>query len=234
MKKLVAAMLCIGIYTTAKSQVYVQGGLNLANITETKSGETQNNKTLTTFQAGILGRFRIADPLAFETGLLLQGRGSKANTYLDESNKDDNYVKARFNPLYIELPASLVFRLPVGEDKSNLFIQAGPYVAMGVGGKSTVDTKFLGTETHTTSDIKFNNDDPATTQQEDAAYDKLKRFDYGINVGAGVDVGKLLLKVNYGLGLAKINSMETNNSSDDKNKYRTLSISLGIPITGRK
>jgi hypothetical protein len=33
------------------------------------------------------------------------------------------------------------------------------------------------------------------------------------------------------LGLAKINSTQTNNSTNDKNKYRTVSISVGIPLT---
>jgi hypothetical protein len=32
------------------------------------------------------------------------------------------------------------------------------------------------------------------------------------------------------LGLAKIRSTETDNSSNDKNKYRTVSVSLGIPL----
>ena len=39
-----------------------------------------------------------------------------------------------------------------------------------------------------------------------------------------------LLKANYGFGLTKINSTEGNNSADDKNKYRTLSFLVGIPL----
>jgi hypothetical protein len=61
----------------------------------------------------------------------------------------------------------------------------------------------------------------------------LKRLDYGVNLGAGFDFGKIILKANYGLGFAKINSTETNNSSNDKNKYRTVSISAGIPLFGK-
>ena len=78
--------------------------------------------------------------------------------------------------------------------------------------------------------IEFNNDDPTTSQQEGAAYDKLKRFDYGANFGGGINLGDVILKANYGLGLAKINSTQTNNSENDKDKYRTISISLGIPL----
>ena len=81
------------------------------------------------------------------------------------------------------------------------------------------------------SSIKFNNDDPFTSDQEDAAYDKLKRFDFGLNVGGGIEFKHLILKANYGYGLTKINSTENNNNSNDKNKYRVLSFSVGIPLS---
>ena len=228
MKKLLALAVFAGFFTTVKSQVYVQGGVNFANITTSKSGATQNSNMLTTFNAGIMGRSNSTEPIALEAGLLLSGKGAKSNTYLTSSS-DDNYVKTTFNPLYLELPVNFVLRLPL-ESKNNIFISAGPYIAMGIGGKSKMETKILGTVTKSSSDIEFNDDDPSTTQQEDASYNKLKRFDYGINLGAGFDVGKVIIKANYGLGLAKINSTQTDNSSNNKNKYRTVSVSLGIPF----
>lgn len=225
MKKLVAIALCAGVFTTARSQVYLQGGVNLANVSTTASGQTQDNKTLTSFNAGILGRVNIAAPLAFETGLLVDGRGSKSTN----TTSGDNYYTAKFNPLYLEVPANLVLRLPL-QSSSNIFINAGPYIAMGIAGKSKVDGRVAGVEFHSSTDIQFTSTDPTA---DDQAYSKLKRFDFGLNFGAGIDVGKLLVKVNYGLGMAKINSTQTNNSTDDKNKYRTLSLSLGIPLGGR-
>ena len=84
--------------------------------------------------------------------------------------------------------------------------------------------------TETTRDIKFSDDNPFTSAEENAAYDKLKRFDVGVNFGAGVDLNKIILKANYGLGLSKIGSTQSNNNADDKNKYRVLSISVGIPL----
>ncbi|HUZ59177.1 MAG TPA: porin family protein [Hanamia sp.] len=228
MKKLLAIAVCIVLFTTAKSQIYVQGGVNLSNITTTNTGGTQNNNLLTTFNAGIMARSNKTEPIALEAGLLIEGKGAKANSYLTSST-NDNYVKASFNPLYLELPVNFVLRLPLTH-RNNIFINAGPYVAMGIGGKTKIETSFLGDKSSSTSTIQFNNDDPTTSQQEEASYDKLKRFDYGINVGAGIDLRKILLKVNYGYGLSKINSTQTDNSSNDKNKYRIVSISLGIPL----
>ena len=229
MKKLLMIAMLSGTINFVQSQVYLQGGVNLANITQTKSGETQDNNLLTTFNAGILGRFNISKPIDLESGLLLQGRGAKANTYFSSST-DDNYVKSKFNPLYLEVPLNLVLRFPFQKDL-NVFLNAGPYAAMGIAGKSKTESKILGVTSTSTDNIKFSNDNPFTSQQDDAAYDKIKRFDFGLNFGGGLDLGKVLLKLNYGFGLTKINSTQSNNGADNKNKYRTLSLSLGIPLS---
>ncbi|MEO5651138.1 MAG: porin family protein [Ginsengibacter sp.] len=229
MKKLFAFAFFTGIYITASSQVYIQGGVNLANISKTESGTTEKNNMLTTFNAGLLGRFNLSTAFDLETGVLVDGRGAKAETYFTNST-DDNYVKAKFNPLYIEVPFNLILRVPL-DNKMNIFFNAGPYAAMGIAGKSKLETKVFGASSHSESNIKFSNDDPFTSEQDDAAYDKIKRFDFGLNIGGGLDLGKILLKANYGMGFSKINSTESNNGKDNKNKYRTVSISLGIPLS---
>lgn len=229
MKKLIIAVICIGGLPQAYSQVYLQGGINLANITTTTSGKTENNNVLTTFNAGILGRLNLSTTIDIETGLLFTGKGSKAETFFG-ANKDDNYIKTQLNPLYLEVPLNLILRVPL-EKRTNIFFNAGPYIAMGVAGKANSESKFLGVSSSAKSDIKYNNDNPFTSDQEDAGYDKLKRFDFGLNAGAGFDLGKIIIKANYGFGLTKINSTQSNNNADDKNKYRTISVSLGIPLS---
>src|SRR6478672_11589037 len=228
MKKLLTLAVVSSIALSSKAQLfYAQGGANLANITKNSAGETEDNNMLTTFNVGIMGRFGLSKTVDLETGLLFTGRGSKAETYW---NGGADYVKAKFNPYYIEVPLNLVLSVPM-QNSTSLFFNAGPYAAIGVAGKSKLETKIGPIESKNESDIEFSNDDPFTSEQEDAAYNRLKRFDYGINLGAGFDLKSVILKVNYGLGLAKINSTETDNSSDDKNKYRTLSMSVGIPLS---
>lgn len=208
---------------------YIKGGLNLSNISTNNDGSIDNARTLTNFNVGVLADLPLLDALSFQTGLYLTGKGSKTDAYLNNSNQNDNYTKTRFNPLYLELPANLVVKFPISED-ARLFIGAGPYVAMGIGGKSKVETKVLGVTSTSEENIKFNDDDPTTSEQEGARYDRLKRFDFGLNGMAGVEAGRLMLGVNYGYGLTKINSTETNNSDNDKNKYRVWSINLGIRL----
>lgn len=228
MKKVILILAVSLSYFAGSSQVYVQGGINLANITTNANGNTQDNNMLTTFNAGILGRFDLSRSFDIETGILLAGRGSKAQTYITNSTTD-NYVKTKFNPLYLEIPLNAVIRVPL-QGKTGLFFNVGPYLGIGVAGKAKSESKILGVVSTSETDIEFNNDDPTQSGQQDAAYNKLKRFDLGLNVGGGFDFGKLLLKANYGYGFSKINSTETNNSSDDNNKYRTVSLSVGIPL----
>lgn len=222
MKKLFVIVVLSGLFVSAKCQkLYVQGGANFANITTTNSGSTQNNNVLTTFNAGFMGRSNLAEPIALEAGLLIDGRGSKS-----ESGSGNNFYKVTFNPIYLEIPVNLIVRLPLGSG-SNLFFNAGPYIAMGIAGKSKLNGELGGIAINSTQDIQFTSTDPNSNDQ---AYSKLKRFDYGLNIGAGFDLKKVILKVNYGYGLSKINSTQTNNSQNDNNKYRTASISLGIPL----
>ena len=228
MKKIGLALMILTILAGSVNaqKAYVQGGLNLANITKDNEGNTDDRKLLYSFNAGIMGAFGLSKVVDIETGLLFTGKGVKSTSDLGNGN----YVNSSFNPLFIELPVNLLLKFPLDNKTSNLFLHAGPYVAMGVAGKSKYDSKIGLLTTNSESNIQFNNDDPTTAQQEDASYSKIKRFDYGLNFGGGFALKSLIIKANYGLGLAKINSTETNNSADQKNKYRTVSLSVGIPL----
>ncbi|MEP7141884.1 MAG: porin family protein [Ferruginibacter sp.] len=229
-RKLLAVSLLIATGICAKAQFYVQGGLNLANITKTKDGQTAKNNLIPSYNVGLMSRFGLSDVFDLEAGVLLTGKGAKATTYFTNAT-DDNYIQTKFNPIYIEVPLNAVVKFPLeAKSKTNIFINAGPYIAAGVFGKSTADLKFGPITSSSGSDIKFSNDDPFTSEQDDAKYNKLKRFDYGVNLGGGIDFGKFILKANYGLGLAKIRSTQSDNSADDRNKFRTFSISAGIPL----
>jgi hypothetical protein len=227
MKKVILTLtLLTTIAAVSHAQVYIQGGLNLANITKNNDGQTEKNNILPSFNVGILGRLPLANVFSLESGLLLTGHGSKAETYF---NGGSDYVKSKFHPLYLQVPLNAVVKIPL-EKGTSVFFNAGPYAAMGIGGKSTQESKFGPLMSSSTKSIAFSNDDPFTSEQEDAGYDKLKRFDFGLNFGGGFQFQHLILKANYGLGLAKINSTENNNNANDKNKYRTLSFSVGIPL----
>jgi hypothetical protein len=206
--------------------VYIKSGLNLANISTTADGRVDEAKMLTSYHVGVLGDMPLGDAFSFQLGLFLTGKGSKTEIYATSSTTD-NYYKVKTNPIYLELPVNFVFKVPFGND-SRLFFGAGPYVAMGIGGKTKGEQRLLGVTGSYEKNIQFNNDDPATSGQEDASVNKLRRFDYGANGLAGFESGKMLVGVNYGLGLAKIGSAQAN--SNDENKHRVWSISIGFQL----
>lgn len=202
-----------------------RAGVNLANVTITNDGDIDENKMLASFQAGFSGDIFITKHFFFQPGIYFTGKGSKTQS---GNTTDATYYRATSNPYYIEIPANFVFKtdpLPV-----KFFAGAGPYIAMGIAGKNKVDGKFLGTSFHSEENIKWSNDDPATLNYEEGAgYGIMKRFDYGANIIAGIETKSALFSVNYGLGLAKLQS-GSNSSADDKNKHRVLSLVIGFKL----
>jgi Outer membrane protein beta-barrel domain len=212
--------------TAQKGSAYLKGGLNIANVSINSNGDIDDANSLASFHVGFMGDLPIGKFFAIQPGLLFTGKGSK----LQSGNSNSaTYYKATTNPLYIELPVNAVLKLPLEHDAA-LYAGAGGYVAMGVAGKRKIEGKFLGASFNSKENIEFSNDDPTTFDYEEGSgLGVMKRFDYGVNFTAGMQLDKVLLAVNYGLGLAKLQS--GSNSSDDKNnKNRVLSISLGFKL----
>jgi hypothetical protein len=88
----------------------------------------------------------------------------------------------------------------------------------------------FGTAFSSENSIEWSNDDPSTfNYEEGSGYGIMKRFDYGLNGTAGLELTKAVLSVNYGFGLAKLQS-GSNSSADDKNKHRVLSFTVGVKL----
>ncbi len=224
---LVLSFLFIVLITKAqKSTAILKGGLNLANVSITDNGRIDDAKTLTSFHAGIIGDISLADFISLQPGLLVTGKGSKTQSG-DESSA--NYFKATSNPIYIEIPFNLVLKAPMGAD-TKFFAGAGPYLAVGIAGKNKTEGKILGTGFTSEKNIVWSNDDPSTLNyDEGSGFGIMKRFDYGLNGTAGIETKNILLSVNYGLGLAKLQS-GSNSNEDDNNKHRVLSFSIGFKL----
>ena len=65
--------------------------------------------------------------------------------------------------------------------------------------------------------------------EEGVGFGIMKRFDYGLNGTAGIDLKKAVLSVNYGWGLAKLQS-GSESSDDENNKHRVLSFTIGFKL----
>jgi len=208
-----------------KSSIILRGGLNLANVTISENGRVDDAKNLASFQAGFIGDVSLGQFIALQPGLLVSGKGSKTQS---GETTDANYFKATTNPIYLEVPLNLVFKFGANGGP-NFFAGAGPYLAIGIAGKNKTEGKFLGTSFRSEDDIIWSDDDPTTLNYEEGAgFGIMKRFDYGLNGTAGIDLKKAVISVNYGLGLAKLQS--GSNNEDDNNKHRVLSFTIGFKL----
>lgn len=230
MKLKVVLFAAVSIFTVtsiyAQSSAQLRAGINLANISVTDNGRVNEAHQLTSFQVGIIGDLPLSSFFSFQPGLIYTGKGAKAQSGDENSS---NYYKATFNPYYLEIPANFVVKLPLGTS-SKLFVGAGPYLAMGVSGKNKVEGKVLGVAFNRESSIEFSNDDPSTLNYEEGAgFGIMKRFDYGLNGTAGIEGKSIVLGINYGLGLAKLQS-GSNSSEDNNNKNRVFSVTVGFRL----
>lgn len=221
--KIIAVLLFSLIGYAAQSQI-LKAGVNLANVTISNDGDIDENKTLTSFQVGLTGNIKILPFLYFQPGVLFTGKGSKTQ---DGATTDPTYYRASTNPLYVEIPANFVLKTP-GPIK--FFAGAGPYIAIGVAGKNVVDGKLAGIAFNSEKNIQWSDDDPSTLDYEEGAgFGIMKRFDYGLNGTAGIETKNIVLSLNYGLGLAKLQS-GSNSTTDDNNKHRVLSLTVGVKL----
>ena len=212
--------------TAQRSSVILRGGLNLANVSIADNGRVDDAKSLASFQAGFIGDISLNQFISLQPGLLVSGKGSKTQS---GETTENNYFKATTNPIYLEIPLNLVFKFGAS-DGPNFFAGAGPYLGIGIAGKNKVEGKFLGASFSNESDIVWSDDDPTTLDYEEGAgFNIMKRFDYGLNGTAGIDLRKAVISVNYGLGLAKLQS-GTESSDDDNNKHRVVSFTIGFKL----
>ncbi|MEP6746336.1 MAG: porin family protein [Bacteroidota bacterium] len=208
-----------------KPSLFLKGGLNLSNITINKNGDLDNNKMLPSFQVGLLADLPIGSFFAIQPGVFFTGKGAK----LESGNTSgSNWYRATTRPYYIEVPVNAVIKLPLG-DQSSFFFGAGPYVAVGIAGNNKLEGQVGGVSFSNSKSIKFSNDDPFTSSEEGSGYNIMRRFDYGLNGTVGIQSKFAVFSVNYGLGLAKLQS-GTSSSDDELNKYRVLSFTVGFKL----
>lgn len=95
---------------------------------------------------------------------------------------------SRRNLTSIEIPIVVGKNFAIG-DKSNLFVEAGPYISYGLWGKS--EAKLDGKTTSSTNKV--------------FGKDGYNRFDYGFTLGIGANIAsKWRIKCNYEFGIPNL------------------------------
>lgn len=212
MKKNVVLLTLALVATTLSSYAQVSFGVKAGYNSATVS--TENNEgtsRLSGFHAGVIADLSLAESFSLQPQLLYSAKGIKIKDF--DMNENETKVSYKLN--YLELPVNFLYKPQVGAGK--LFVGAGPYVALGLGGKFG-DTK-----------VKFDGKKSADIDETDDNV-HLKALDAGANFLAGYELKNgLLFSINYSLGL-------TNVSPDgDKSKNSYIGISVGYLLhSGKK
>lgn len=210
---MLVAILGISIASGIQAQTLgVKGGLNFANVLSKDNQETYSKdfKSLLGFHAGLTLDFPLSDMVSFQTGAILNTKGFKF-----ESLQSLGKISVSANLLYVDVPLHL--KATFGSNDLKIFALAGPYIGWGLSGKAKTEVTIAGVTDKSEEDVKFGSDKT----------DDLKRLDYGVSVGAGIELNRVTIGATYNLGLANL-SVDTSNGN--KHNNRVLQISLGYKI----
>lgn len=215
--KLLIVVVVFTMATESFAQKFgVKAGLNLSNMLAKDDHETNSDQFKMTpgFHIGPTLEIPINEMISIETGLLLSTKGFK----MTEKDGGDEY-KVTANPWYIDLQLTPKVSFNVGGPK--IYAVLGPYIGIGLTGKFKYKETYNGTTTTDDEDILWGSD---------AEEDDLKRLDFGLVAGAGVEFGFLQIGMSYGLGLANISPYTDEGT---KGKNRVLGISVGLKFGGK-
>ena len=196
----------------------IQGGLNISKT----SGEDywyNSTSSLPAVHFGLVVELSLSKKFFFDTGLLYSVKGFKQSPIAyNYSNNGSGYgsgygtdygsgdypydiQSTRFSTGYLEIPANLTHKFEI-TSKLTLCFHTGPTFSYGL------YIKRRGTKS-STDDYTIHN------------LDSKQKYDFGFNLGSGIEFGSINIGVNYNHGLKNLSY-----SSETRNKNRVFQISV--------
>ncbi len=192
----------------------IKAGLNLSNVLvkDDNHSYSEDFKMNPGFHVGLTAEFPFTDIFSFEGALLVSTKGFKVS---EEDSFFGQTIKyeAKQNLFYIDVP--LTGKATFDFDGIKVYGAFGPYIGLGLVGKSKAKVT-IADETETEEeDIKWGSD----KYESD-----VKRLDFGLTIGAGVEINAIQVGLTYNLGLANISPYS---DGGYKINHRVIGISLG-------
>ena len=205
MKKVISTIfllvaLSVGLHAQSPFTFGVDGGVNLSNSSIDSDGGDKKMKI--GFKLGLVAEYELQNNFFVQSGLSFTTKGFKYDIWGEFQNGSYGEIKTTWNQMYLQVPIYAGYKLEILED-TKLVFNLGPYLAYGVGGKCTVKAQGQKGKTDVFGD------------------DRLKRFDFGLGAGAGVEFGSYFAGVKYELGLTDIGR------DNDTARNRNASFTIG-------
>lgn len=182
--------------TDGGARIGLKAGIGGANLYDDVNAK--DKKARTAFTGGVFAKIPVTKggKIAIRPELLLTLKGGKYN-YNTNTSED-------FNLTYLELPASLEFRL-----LGFFNVHAGLHAGYLIGGKGKVSL---------------------SGASQTVSIDDLEKLDYGYQIGGGIDLGNLGLHLRVSRGLKEVAKEESVNQfvGNLKNASWALTLSVGL------
>ncbi|WP_297090213.1 porin family protein [uncultured Draconibacterium sp.] len=191
----------------------LKGGYTLSDLLLKEDGESVSDEfgMKSGFHFGPTLEWEISEGAGFETALLLTTKGIKMDE--TETYEGISYSSnAKVNLYYLDIP--LMGKLYADVGNARIYGMLGPYVGIGLSGKTKVEEKG-GSETYDEEwDIEWGSGDE----------DDLKRLGFGMAVGGGVEINSLIFEFSSHFGL---NNISPQSDYDMVARNRTFMFSVG-------
>jgi hypothetical protein len=181
-------------------------GLNFSGMPNNTNYIIGNQHIYNGYHFGGITEFRLYGQLFLQPGVLITNRGSKYIVGNSASGSTTGYSYFQFYTFNADIPVNLKYNFDFGTFKFVLL--AGPQVGYGFSGKWAASNR-------TSTKVHFGNDPT----------DDLKPFDYGLNLGGGLEVGRIQLTSQYYMGLR---SLSPQIPPLKEQKYKMVSLSIAF------
>lgn len=219
MKKLTLSLLLVSAFlfgqpADAQVRFGMKAGVNASNVKH----DFTTDDPLLGYQGGLMVDIGLSSRFSIQPSLLYVTKGfSSELEFRNAQGALTGTSRATFRPNYLELPVLVLYKTKVGKH-SRLFGGVGPYMAMGINGKSDVGKFFSASSSFPAQNIVFG---PKNGRPEGA----YNRMDYGWTAAVGIEIRRVSLAVNYSHGLTGIGPISM---ADVGNFYnRSLSLTAG-------
>jgi len=156
---------------------------------------------------GLTAEFEFGPKFSVQPGILF----SKKNIRYEDKFSPTVFYRSDYSPTYMEIPVTLkYFLMP---EKNRLYVFGGPYAALGIGGDIKIQDRIPPSQT--LEDYEIWGDDG----------DRLKKLDYGVTFGTGIDINNFEVEFFYNYGIPDLA-----NNMDSVVSARTQSFGFSISL----
>lgn len=213
--KLVFLVIAFAITSQVNAQTFsVKAGMNLSNVVVKESDSTLSNdyKSNIGFNFGGTIEIPIVNNFSIEPGIFVSTKG-----FHEEISEDffgiKYSMKMNMNLYYIDIPLNGKYTYNMNSFK--IYGLLGPYLGVGITGTLKQESTAM---------------NQTQTEEKTVVFDSkneefhLNRFEYGFQIGAGVELKSFLFGISYNYGLGNISPNTDNNLTAT---HRILGFNVG-------